>query len=168
MTQESEHRSQGRIEKNFRECGSQSYLLTRCMSARGIEIMKNRLGIILSLLLIFALDGLVLAEKRSAGDPSFSPDGISASQPQRRRKRRRRQAKRPRTYQISVPPDETTTMPPPPPPAPAQQEMPNAGSAPPAPAASDPADASGSGRPAKKAGPTRIKPPTVQIKPPTK
>lgn len=128
--------------------------------------MKNRhVIIIIALLLIFALDGLALAEKISGGSsPSFSPDGIGVSQ-QRRRRRRRRTVRRARTYRIVVPPDvaapETQA-------APVQQEMPvMSAPAPPPPAGSEPMDAPGMGRPAKKAGP-RIKPPTVQIKPPTK
>lgn len=135
--------------------------------------MKNRLGIILSLLLILALDGLVLAEKMNGGNPSFSPDGIGVSQNQRRRRRKRRKVRRPATYQISVSPDKAAAPPeteaaPEPAAAPVQQEMPNTMSAPapPPPPASSPMDAPGMGRPSKKAGP-RIKPPTVQIKPPT-
>lgn len=139
--------------------------------------MKNKLGIILSLLLILTLDGLVLAGETKSVGAAFSPDGVAVAHPQRRRKRRRRyRAQRPTSYPVvmtpgagEAPPEKTAVpeqpAPPPPPPEPAQ-EMPNA-SAPPPPPAADPMDAPGQGRPSKKAGP-RIKPPTVNIKPPTR
>ena len=136
--------------------------------------MKSKLLITLSLLSVLSLDGAALAEKAngSNGSAAFSPDGIAVTTPQRRRKRRRRyKAQRPASFPVMATPNagaappEPVPQPPPPPPAPAQEEMPTMAAPPP----SDPAmDTPGRGRPAKKAGPPRIKPPTVQIKPPTR
>ena len=141
-------------------------------------MMKSKLLTILLLLFVLSVDGLALAEKANSsnGSAAFSPDGIAVTNPQRRRKRRRRyKAQRPVSYPVVTKPFPVETgsnadpmppepMPAPPPPAPAQEEMPVMSAPPPA---SDPMDAPGRGRPAKKAGGPRIKPPTVNIKPPT-
>ncbi len=140
-------------------------------------MMKSKLLIVLSLLFVLSFDGLALVEKTndSNGGAAFSPDGIAATHPQRRRKRRRRyKARRKASVHMMAPPNAGAAPPEPvpapapvqqamPPPAPVQEEMPTMAAPPP----SDPMDAPGRGRPAKKAGPTRIKPPTVNIKPPT-
>jgi hypothetical protein len=137
--------------------------------------MKSKLRAILSLLLIFGLDGMVLAEKINSGNPpAFNTDGVSVSNQQRRRRRvrRKQRGRTAGTYGIKATPREMTPPPPPPPSPPdaepatsaaPAEEMPMTGGAP----APDPMDAAGSGRaPAKKSAP-RIKPPTVKIKPPT-
>ena len=132
--------------------------------------MKSKLIIVLSLLLILALDGLVLAEKTKGGGAAFSPDGVAVTNIQRRRKRRRRyKAQRPTSYPVMVTPDTGTVAPPEQPASPqppTAEEMPNA-AAPPPPAADPSMDTPGRGAPAKKTAP-RIKPPTVNIKPPTR
>jgi len=141
--------------------------------------MTSKLLSVLSLLLVFSLDGLVAAElaNNNAGPSALSPDGFSVSEPQRRRRRvrRKQRGKATRSYGIKVMPAEGAPppLPPPPPPtsaepmsgAPPAEEMPPTAAPPPPP--SDPMDAPGRGRAPAKKGAPRIKPPTVNIKPPT-
>lgn len=132
--------------------------------------MKSKLLIVLSLLLVFGIDGLVLAEKTKGNNSgaAFKPDGVAVTNRQRRRKRRRRyRAERPTISPVTETGGGNGAMPDqpsPPPPPPVVEEAPVV-SAPP-PASGPGMDTPGRGRP-KRSGAPRIKPPTVNIKPPT-
>ncbi|HUQ33827.1 MAG TPA: hypothetical protein VM095_17025 [Pyrinomonadaceae bacterium] len=135
--------------------------------------MKSKLGIVLSLLLVLALDGPALTGKTNSGSPAFNPDGVAVSNAQQRKRQRRRrstaQRRRPRSYQVVMSPDEGAPQAEPPTPTSAPEpraakEMPTM-SAPAPPPSNTGTDMPMQGTPKKSA--PRIKPPTVMIKPPT-